>query len=141
MGLFCTKSSGQWTPVVTATDSTPNGISYAQQDGWYQLSNGVVILNAAIRLSSKGVGGIGDVRISGAPFAPAQLGVVFSGSGTFGNIALSGQVSPEIIGKRANISFGVTESGQPTRGLAWDALADNSSLYFTIIYPQGAAPI
>jgi hypothetical protein len=68
---------GSWTPVLTATGTAPNGVTYSNRYGQYTKIGNIVYIRGTILLSSKGAGGSGSVLISGLPFS-SQGGVGYA---------------------------------------------------------------
>jgi hypothetical protein len=76
-------STGTWTPALSAAGTPPTGVTYSTQDGTYTKFGRLVFVTWRMTLTSKGAGGVGQVQITGLPFATSKFTTTspFRGSG------------------------------------------------------------
>ena len=92
---------GTWTPVFTASTTDPTFASYPVRSAHYRKIGAMVFITARFRTSGYNIDGVGNLRISGLPYAAKSSGSFFDTGGiiihsvqNWGSIPSNGVVKP-----------------------------------------------
>lgn len=99
--LFDDYEEGTWTPVYTASTTDPTFASYPVRSAHYRKIGAMVFVTARFRTSGYNSDGVGNLRISGLPYAAKSSGSFFDTGGitihsvqNWGSIPSNGVVKP-----------------------------------------------
>lgn len=99
--LFDDYEEGTWTPVFTASTTDPTFASYPVRSAHYRKIGAMVFVTARFRTSGYNSDGVGNLRISGLPYAAKSSGSFFDTGGiiihsvqNWGSIPSNGVVKP-----------------------------------------------
>jgi hypothetical protein len=99
--LFDDYEEGTWTPVYTASTTDPTFASYPVSSAHYRKIGAMVFVTARFRTSGYNSDGVGNLRISGLPYAAKSSGSFFDTGGitihsvqNWGSIPYNGVVKP-----------------------------------------------
>jgi hypothetical protein len=99
--LFDDYEEGTWTPVYTASTTDPTFASYPVRSAHYRKIGAMVFVTARFRTSGYNSDGVGNLRISGLPYAAKSSGSFFDTGGitihsvqNWGSIPYNGVVKP-----------------------------------------------
>jgi hypothetical protein len=130
---------GTWTPVFTAATTPPTGVTYSGQVGRYTKIGKSVTVWGSVILSSKGTGGVGEVRITGLPFTSENISNLFirgacdiGGSSTWG--ASKTMITASTIPGDTYVALIESGSGQGLTNPTWANQTNSSSYLFTLTY-------
>ena len=99
--LFDDYEEGTWTPVYTASTTDPTFASYPVRSAHYRKIGAMVFVTARFRTNGYNSDGVGNLRISGLPYAAKSSGSFFDTGGitihsvqNWGSIPSNGVVKP-----------------------------------------------
>ena len=99
--LFDDYEEGTWTPIFTASTTDPTFASYPVRSAHYRKIGAMVFVTARFRTSGYNSDGVGNLRISGLPYAAKSSGSFFDTGGiiihsvqNWGSIPFNGVVKP-----------------------------------------------
>lgn len=99
--LFDDYEEGTWTPVYTASTTDPTFASYPVRSAHYRKIGATVFITARFRTSGYNSDGVGNLRISGLPYAAKSSGSFFDtggikilGANNFSTAPTNGTVKP-----------------------------------------------
>lgn len=94
---------GSWTPVLTASTTAPDTVTYNTQSGTYTRIGDIVFYAFTIDIASFTLGsGAGSVEISGLPITSAAVSNMFGGNVNFSNLDVA--AGTLTVAPRVNIS-------------------------------------
>jgi hypothetical protein len=130
---------GTWTPVFIAATTNPTGVTYSLQVGRYTKIGKSVTVWGQVALTSKGTGGVGEVRITGLPFVSENVSGLFPrGVGDIGDATWTAsrtQITYTTVPNDTYIAIIESGSGQGLSNPTWANQNNNTSYTFTITYP------
>jgi hypothetical protein len=127
---------GTWTPVLTAATTAPTGVTYdIYRQGRYTKVGRMVYVRATIVITSKGTGGVGDVLITGLPFAAGDYsGYAYVPVDAFYYPAggITGALSGVIIDQQTQINL--TNPNNATSIIQWSTLSNSEKISINVVY-------
>ncbi len=127
---------GTWTPSLSAQTTAPTGVTYdAYRYGRYTKIGRMVYARATVVITSKGTGGVGDVVITGLPFAAGDYSgyayvpveCIYYPSG-----GITGDLFGMIIDNNSFINL--SSATTPTNLISWSTLSNSEKISINVVY-------